>query len=123
VIVKDIDVSVTWYKSIFGLTVKNESNDAGPDTKLLLWSLKKLLVELIELRGSLSREALLAVKPDGTQIQGHFKVGFKVKDIDACLKRFAQLQIEVPRVWKEHRSGKRNFIVSDPDGNLIQFFD
>lgn len=123
VIVKDIDASASWYKSVFGLKLKTESNDAGAGYKVVILESERLLVELMELRGSLSRESLLTGKPDGTQIQGHFKVGFKVKDIDACLKKLSQLQIEVPRVWKDNSSGKRNFIVSDPDGNLIQFFD
>ena len=84
---------------------------------------ENLLLELMELRGSLTRDELLAGKPDWTQIQGHFKLGFKVKNIDDCLKRLAQLNIDVPHVWQDKISGKRNFIIKDPDANLIQFFD
>ena len=123
VIVKDIRVSVDWYKSVFGLKTKTESNDDKNGYKVAIMESENLLLELIELRGSLTRDELLAGKPDGTQIQGHFKLGFKVKNIDDCLKRLAQLNIEVPQVWQDKISGKRNFIIKDPDENLIQFFD
>src|SRR6187401_3319694 len=111
VVVKDIDVSVAWYKSVFGLKVKTESHDAKAGYKVVILESEKLLVELMELRGSLSREALLVHKPEGTQIEGHFKIGFKVKDIDDCVKVLTQLQIEIPHIWKDSASGKRNFIV------------
>jgi hypothetical protein len=43
--------------------------------------------------------------------------------MDDCLKRLAELQIEVPQIWEDKTSKKRNFIIKDPDGNLIQFYD
>jgi len=123
IIVKDIRVSSDWYKSVFGLKTKTESNDVQNGYQVAIMESEDFLLELMELRGSLTRDELLAGKPGGTQIQGHFKLGFKVENIDTCLKRLAELGIDVPQVWKDKVSGKRNFIIKDPDGNLIQFFD
>ena len=123
VVVRNIGVSKSWYQSVFGLKVKTESHDIQGGYKVAILESENLLVELMELRGSLSRDTLVANKVAGTQIRGHFKIGFKVDNIDACLKKLSQLQIEVPHVWEDKVSRKRNFIIKDPDGNLIQFFD
>lgn len=98
VIVKDIGVSVAWYQSVFGLTIKTESNDIQNGYKVAIMESKNMNLELLELRGSLTREEILSGKPEGTQIQGHFKTGFKVENIDDCLKRLSHLKIEVPQV-------------------------
>ena len=121
IVVKDL--SVDWYKSLFELKVKTELKDIQGGYKVAILDTENMIVELMELQGSLAREELLAGKPDGTQIQGHFKIGFKVQSIDACLKRLSQLNIEVPRVWEDKDSKKRNFLIKDPDGNLLQFSD
>jgi len=38
------------------------------------------------------------------------------------LKRLAALSIATSQIYKDAK-GKRNFLISDPDGNLIQFFE
>lgn len=123
IVVNDLGISVAWYKSLFGLKVKTESADITSGYKVAILESENMMIELMELRGSLPREQLLAGKPEGTQIQGLFKIGFKVPNVDACLKRLSQLHIEVPQVWEDKTSKKRNFLIKDPDGNLIQFFD
>jgi predicted enzyme related to lactoylglutathione lyase len=123
IVVNDLGVSVEWYKSLFGLKVKTESTDIPSGYKVAILESENMMIELMELRGSLPREQLLTGKPEGTQIQGLLKIGFKVPNIDSCLKRLSQLHIEVPQVWEDKASKKRNFLIKDPDGNLIQFFD
>jgi hypothetical protein len=123
VIVNNIERSVLWYKSVFSLQVKSETNDVQNGYKVAILEGANFLVELLELKGSLVPATLLEGKGDGTKIQGHFKLGFKVSDVDACLNRLSRLNIEVPQVWEDKATKKRNFIIKDPDGNLIQFFD
>jgi hypothetical protein len=55
-------------------------------------------------------------------MQGHFKIGFRIADMDACLKHLVALKIIVPQVWTDAKTKKRNFLIKDPDGNLVQFF-
>jgi predicted enzyme related to lactoylglutathione lyase len=123
IVVKDLSVSVNWYKSLFNLKAKAEYADIQAGYKVAILESDNMMVELMELRESLRRDQLLTGKPEGTQIQGHFKIGFKVQNMDDCLKRLAELQIEVPQIWEDKTSKKRNFIIKDPDGNLIQFYD
>ncbi len=56
-------------------------------------------------------------------MQGFFKIGFKITSTDDWLTHLRALKIDVPRVWTDQKTGKKNFIIYDPDGNVIQFFD
>jgi catechol 2,3-dioxygenase-like lactoylglutathione lyase family enzyme len=121
IVTEDIDRSVNWYSSVFGLVVTSEV-DNGSDRVTILNS-DNLMLELLQLQGSINRSQALDLHPDGTQMQGHFKVGFKVQSMDSWLSHLASLQVEVPQVFTDAGTGKRNFLVQDPDGNLIQFFE
>jgi hypothetical protein len=122
-IVNNIDSSKQWYQSVFQLKVKNEVADSKNGYRVVILESDSHMVELIEIKSSLNQKKILESKPGGTMIQGHFKVGFKVVEMDKCLSRLASLKIVVPRVWTDPDSRKRNFLISDPDGNLIQFFE
>lgn len=98
-------------------------NDPNNAYKIVILEGPSVMFELMQLKGSISRSEVLKGKPEGSQIQGHFKIGFTVNNIDTCLKHLADLKIDVPRVWTDNTTGKRNFLISDPDGNYIQFFD
>lgn len=123
--VTDLGQAVRWYQSVFGLVVKEKmADDTGTYRIAVLESPESnFQLELLELKDSLPRKSLLEGKPEGTQIQGLFKYGFRVTDMDAWLRHFSDLKVQVPHVWKDDVTKKRNFIISDPDGNLIQFFE
>lgn len=123
VVVSNIDTSVNWYKSVFGLKTKTTMNDPNNAYKVVILEGPNMMFELMQLQGSIARGDVLRGKSEGTQVQGHFKIGFVVNDIDACLRHLKELKIDVPRVWTDAASGKRNFLITDPDGNYIQFFD
>ncbi|HMG89730.1 MAG TPA: hypothetical protein VK589_06715 [Chryseolinea sp.] len=73
IVVKDLAVSVAWYTSLFELKVKTELADIQGGYNISILETENMMLELMELRGSLSREQLLAGKPEGTQIQGHLR--------------------------------------------------
>jgi glyoxylase I family protein len=123
VVVSNIDNSVRWYQSVFGVKVKTTMNDPNNTYKVVILESSSMMFELMQLKGSVVRSEALKGKPEGTQIQGHFKIGFTVKDLDACLRHLKALKVDVPQVWTDSATGKRNFLITDPDGNLIQFFD
>lgn len=123
VVVKNIDTSVAWYKSVFGLSIKETMNDPNSSYKITILESPKYLLELLELKGSVSRDETLKGKAAGTEMQGHFKIGFRVANMDDCLKQLAALKIAVPQVWTDAKTKKRNFLIKDPDGNLVQFFE
>ena len=123
IVVSNIDASAEWYKKVFGLTTGKQLIENNLGVRLVVLESEKFSIELLEFRGSLARKDLLQGKPEHTEIQGHFKIGFNVPDMDACLKYLASLQIIVPQVWTDSKTKKKNFIISDPDGNRIQFFE
>jgi predicted enzyme related to lactoylglutathione lyase len=123
VVVANMNTSSSWYQSVFGLTVKGESNDPSKGYKVTVLTSGAYDIELIELSGSLTRSSVLAGQPSGTQIQGLFKFGFSVSDMDALLSHLAEAKVTVPRIWTDQATQKRNFIITDPDGNFIHFFE
>jgi predicted enzyme related to lactoylglutathione lyase len=123
VVVSNLNASVQWYKSVFDLKTKNEMNDPNGSYKITILESPTYSLELLELRGSLMQKEILKGKPDDIKIQGHFKIGFKASDMDACLKHLSNLKVNVPQVWTDGTTKKRNFLISDPDGNLIQFYE
>jgi catechol 2,3-dioxygenase-like lactoylglutathione lyase family enzyme len=123
VIVSNVDTSVKWYEAVFGLVVKNTMSDPGSGYKVVTLESSNFFVELLQLDGSLAQKPILEGKPEGTKVQGLFKVGFKVPDMDSCLKRLAALKIDVPHIWTDNVTKKRNFLITDPDGNLVQFYE
>lgn len=122
IVADKLDSSEKWYCSLFGLKVTKRMSEPATGFRVVILESSNLLIELIENESSLSPKEMLANKPGGTIIKGLFKIGFHVADIDACLQHISTLNIPVGRIYKDS-SGKRNFLISDPDGNMIQFFE
>ena len=93
VIVHDVDSSAGWYQSVFGLQIKNRINDKERGFRVMILESPTFLLELIENRSWPAQKKLLADKPEGTRIEGFFKIGFKVPDMNSCLKHLADLKI------------------------------
>jgi len=123
VIINNVDSSTAWYQSVFDLKIKNRINDTERGFRVTILESPMFLLELIENRSWPAQKKLLADKPEGTRIEGFFKIGFHVPDMNACLKHLAALKIIPERIYTDPETKKRNFLVSDPDGNLLQFFE
>ena len=122
VIVNDLDSCEKWYRSVFGLTVTKRMNEPAAGFKVIVLESPILVIELIEDRASVKVTDVLAGQPAGAKIKGLFKIGFHVQDMNACLQHFSMLKINAGTIYKD-KSGKRNFLVNDPDGNIIQLFE
>lgn len=123
VVVKDMTVSAKWYESVLKLNPKSTMSDDKGGYKVVILASAEYTLELLELKGSMATTQVLEGKAEGTKIQGHFKIGFTVKDMDVYLKHLSSLGIKVPQVWTDQETRKRNFMITDPDGNLLQFFE
>ena len=121
-IVKNIDSSVKWYESTLGLKTRFLP-DVPQGIKVAIMESPDIIIEMIENIAWLDPKTLLEGKPEGTRIQGYFKIGFKVTALDAFIDHLKKLNISIPRIYKDDKSGKRNFLVEDPDKNLVQFFE
>lgn len=130
IVVEDLEVSLKWYSQVLGGTLEKPI-DSFPDYDLRIAFLQvgDFHLELIESGSSIQRSEIL---PDPTiSLGGWFKIGFLVQDIDikyAELQKMDSLdfvtgigdlpQNELPIKWP-----KRFFLLQDPDGNYVQFFD
>jgi hypothetical protein len=123
VVVKNADSSMRWYSTVFGLKIKNELSDTPTTYHIFIMESPVYMLEILQLKGSLALAKIKQGMPQAAEILGHFKVGFIVPDMDACLKQLAKLKIDTGYIWTENSTGKRNFIIKDPDGNLLQFFE
>jgi len=123
VVVKKLAASVKWYQSVFGLKIKTEMNDPDHTYTITILESSNYLLEILELKGSVERSTPLQDKPKGTEMQGHFKIGFKISNANNWITHLKKLNIDVPQVWTDSETGKKNFLIADPDGNLVQFFE
>lgn len=122
VIVRNIDTSCLWYQSVLGLKVKNRINEPERGFKIAILESPRLVMELIEDKSALEQKKIIGNKPEGTHVQGFFKIGFKVSSIDVYITHLKMLKISVDRIYTDP-SNKRNFLITDPDGNLVQFLN
>ena len=120
-IVKNIDSSVNWYRSVLGL--KTKFLPGTPEgVRVAILESPQIVLEIIENNAWLEPKEYLKGKPEGTRLHGYFKIGFKVIAMDSFIEHLNKLNISIPRIYKDD-SGKRNFLVEDPDKNLVQFFE
>lgn len=123
IIVSKLDSSANWYKSVLQLEVKSQITDPAGQYKINILGSENFTLELLELSNPLNRSSLLTGKQPGSLIQGLFKFGFKTEKMDELLNHLKLNNVSVPQIWTDPKTGKRNFIITDPDGNIIQFFE
>ena len=124
IVVQDIETSVRWYQSVFGLKLRNRNDSPERGSKIAVLHSGDALLELIEVNTSLSHDRILNGKSQRTLIQGFSKIGFKVSDLDASLKQLQKANVKFfGDVYTDSFSNKRSFLISDPDENLIQIFE
>jgi catechol-2,3-dioxygenase len=121
IVVANLDATSSWYQALLKLSVKSQQTGSGYRVTILTSPVYEL--ELLELSGSLARDPLLAGHPPGTQIQGLFKTGFEVTSMDSWISHLQGLNISIPQIYTDATTGKRNFLITDPEGNLVQFFE
>lgn len=123
VIVKDVSVSSKWYQDVFHLDVKERMGDDKTDYKVFILEGETFVLELLQLKNSQDPRELLKSKPSDARIQGHFKIGFKVADFETCLAKLRGQKVDVSQVYTDSKTKKRNMLIRDPNGNLLQIFE
>jgi hypothetical protein len=82
------------------------------------------MVELVELKKSISMVTALENRPPGTKIRGYNKFGFSVPEIDGLFRHFSETGVAIfGKMVVDPVNNKKTFLITDPDGNLIQFFE
>ena len=124
--VRNVDASYAWYRTHLGFEVMRLPYSYAPGMRVGFLRRGEFRLELVEAAGSRPRSAAL---PDTTNqmsplsLQGFYKLGFQVPDLDALVAHFRTAGI-APRFGPTSDSSfqVRFFIVADPDGNWVQFF-
>ena len=110
VLVAEVDRSVAWYRTVFGLQEIGGSKAEDGSWQIENLSNEQLLVEII--RDDRAQEVERA--------RGFRKVGFQVPDVRAVADRVARATDERPRISEFAEYGIRLIQIQDPDGNTIQ---
>lgn len=122
--VKNIDSSVLWYSQVLQLNLRNRTDNAVRGFKQAILINDGIMIELVELNKSISADTLLKARPAGNQIYGYHKFGMAVSDIETLFKDLSLLNIQfVGKMVTDQVDQRKTFLIQDPDGNLIQFFE
>lgn len=124
IIVKDIDESVLWYTEI--LKYQLVDNKEYPKMGFKQANLKNATgtLELLEIDAAYDPAEIIPNYGHKSKTLGLFKLGFKVANFDQWIEHLTQSKVEFHgSVVKNVASGTRMFIIKDPDGNRIQFFE
>jgi len=123
-IVANIDSSISWYCNMLDLKQRNRFNNAERGYKQAILFNASTMIELVELAKGIPKDSLIKPYPQGSQGMGFSKFGFLVSDIDAI---HSELEVKnavfLGRMVTDGISKKRTFLIIDPDGNMIQFFE
>lgn len=124
VVVTNAEKSSEWYQSVLGVKLRNVNENVERGSKIVVLSSGNVMLELIEVNSRVLPNDVLRGKPEQTLIVGFTKVGFRVTDLDAAVRRLTDLKVKFfGDVYLDPVSSKRSFLVQDPDNNLIQFFE
>jgi catechol 2,3-dioxygenase-like lactoylglutathione lyase family enzyme len=121
--VANVDSAYAWYRQMLGFEEMRPPYAPIPGLRIAFLIRSDFRLELIEAAHSRPRRAAL---PDSTRdisLQGFTKLAFRVPDVDATAAMFRARG--VPLVFgpaSDSAFRERHFIVADPDGNLLQFF-
>jgi len=126
IVVSDLDSSSKWYQDNLGYKITKKMDLPEHKLRIVFLQLNGFTLELIEFQESVAFDAVKKKVPelkDHDHLQGIVKLGFQISDVNAlasALKaRGVKLRMEPTDDPEFH---DRFFLVVDPDGNTLQFF-
>ncbi len=124
--VANADVSSKWYQEKLGFRVKKKMDLPQHKLRIVFLDLNDFTLELIEFQDSLSVATLQKRVPelrDRDHLQGFVKLGFQIRDVDVLAAELKRSGVKLRMEPTDDREfHDRFFLVEDPDGNLLQFF-
>ncbi len=128
--VEDIDRTLKWYHEKLGFQIEKEVEEY-PDygLKIAFLELNDFHFEIIEKTNSFKPSEITLGKD--SYLGGIFKIGFKTNDLEnlySQLEKFNDVEFvtsigELPENQLPINWPSKYFLIKDPDGNFIQFFD
>ena len=122
--VKNVDSSIAWYEKHLGLKERNRFEISHRGIRQVIMENGRWLVELVQKKTLYTTEEILKDKPAGSDITGVSKIGFTVEKLDEWFSYFNSHGIQkVGGIVKDPHNAQRCFLIKDPDGNYLQFFE
>jgi catechol-2,3-dioxygenase len=120
--VKNADSVANWYSATFQLRSLKEINDTAMGAVVRIIGNDNIVIEILQLKDAKpAKDFGLA---STFQMHGFVKVGFFVKSLDEVVSYFNQKNIKIKYgPFNDEASKTKNLIISDFEGNLVQFFD
>ena len=120
--VKNADSVADWYSSTFQLRSLKEINDTAMGAVVKIIGNDNMVIEILQLKDSKPAKDLGLGST--FQMHGFVKVGFFVKSLDEVQKHFNQKNIKIRYgPFNDESTHTKNLIISDCEGNLVQFFE
>jgi extradiol dioxygenase family protein len=120
--VRDLDASVKWYTETLGLTATRLPPHGI--SKAAIVRGHGLLVELVQHGESFPQESRLPGLKGRYIVQGIFKVGVFVDDLEATMKRLEARGARFKgRVFTDETTAVRSILMVDNEDNVIQLFE
>ena len=126
IVVARLDVSTAWYRDKLGFKLARSMDLPAYKVRIAFLELNGFTLELVEFQSSVSFEtvkARIAELEDRDHLQGFAKLGFRIPDVDALASALKAGGVKLRMEPTDERElHDRFFLVEDPDGNTLQFF-
>lgn len=124
IMVENLDSSINWYGKVLNLKLRNRVDNPARGFKQAVMMDKGIMIELVQLGKAVSGDSILSNYPKGSALLGFYKFGLLVANIDALFQQMHSIAVNMHgKLVTDPISGKKTFIIADPDGNLVQFFE
>lgn len=113
-----------WYRTNLGFRTLSERDIAEQKVVAILLERDQSIIELIQRDDSSPAPVGASGKRSAVQVQGIFKVGLAVTDLQGLHDQLEAAGVAFDyHIVQPDGLGRRTFAVRDPEGNIVQFFD
>jgi len=120
--VKNAETVASWYSSTFNLRSIKEINDTAMGVVVKIIGNDNMVIEILQMKDSKPAKDLGLTST--FQMHGFVKAGFFVKSLEEAQEHFTQKNIPIKYgPFNDESTKTKNLIISDCEGNLLQFFE
>jgi catechol 2,3-dioxygenase-like lactoylglutathione lyase family enzyme len=121
--VADVALQSAWYRDKLGLRIISQGEAPNKIAKFALLEGEGLIIELIQHRDAKTRAEAAPTIKQAYELQGIFKVGALVKDLDRVYREVKAKGVPIAYdLMRAKDVPLRSFSIRDAEGNYIQFF-
>lgn len=121
--VSQLDSTKSWYENKLGFKVM-QYKKISPQLSFAMLEWNGIWIEMIQNPKVTQRKKFAETFPGAAGVDGFFKLGFQVDNIEALEAKLITkgVKFKYPMMTNDEFKMKL-FIIEDPEGNLIQFYN